>query len=185
MTSGTIISKVNNTTVIHTNTATISVGNEIVGRIRTLSATLEGSADDFWELGTPYVAQIEIINKKVSGTIERGLVNAVLLQMATGAYEKDGSLLTGSDVNFVGHRNAELTVSASNSPLIESIEFDIIIDVSLVQADGVVVNRSIVYKDCKLSGGSIGVNNNDYIIGNYDFHGKRVYLNGFSTPVTL
>lgn len=178
-------------TVIHGNHGFIKIGTTVVGRLRNVTMTLTGSADEFYEIGSSYIQQIEITNRKVDVSIERGIVDYLLLTLAGGGYSElaagavnfasnlvNNQHLVGTDgLNEYTANSASVGNSVSNEStpiLLTDFEFDIVIVANKIAGTTTNTEFTVTANDVKILDSVVTAPTNEYWIGSMTGLGKTI-----------
>jgi len=188
------------TTVIHGNHGFFMFDGNIIGRARNVNMTVEGSLDEFYEVGSAWLADMEVINRKVTVTIERGAIDFSLLAYAVGVQADILPSLTGTsaDVSFYSDEadktydliideGVDNTLSVSNSTnqvITSPFTLDVVIAANKIVSATSVLTYFVTAKDCKIVRHGISAPQSAFWTTNMDLTGKQIALGGISHDIT-
>jgi len=178
------------TTVIHGNHGYFMIDGIIIGRAKNVTMNVEGSLDEFYEVGSAWLADHEVIQRKVNVSIERGAIDFKLLAYAVGVQAK---LNVSEDeiVNFFDANQADkfnlivdeeegniLTVSSPGGTqnLTSPFVIDVVIAASKIISANQVETFFVTARDCKIIRHGISAPNSAYWTVNMDLTGKQIEL---------
>jgi len=178
------------TTVIHGNHGFFLFDGNIVGRAKNINMSIEGSLDEFYEVGSAWLADHEVIQRKVNVSIERGAIDFSLLAYAVGV--KASQSLTGSSAgtfNFAGTGTTAtwdliaddaagnvLTMAADTQIMTAPFLLDVSITATKITSTSGVTQYVVTARDCKIIRHGISAPNSAYWTVNMDLVGKQIGL---------
>jgi len=161
---------------------------------------VEGSLDEFYEVGSAWLADMEVINRKVTVTIERGAIDFSLLAYAVGVQADILPSLTGTsaDVSFYSDEadktydliideGVDNTLSVSNSTnqvITSPFTLDVVIAANKIVSATSVLTYFVTAKDCKIVRHGISAPQSAFWTTNMDLTGKQIALGGISHDIT-
>jgi len=185
--------RTNKTTTIHGNHGFFTINGEIIGRARNCSMTLEGNLDEFYEVGSAWIQDKVVINRKVAVNVERGIIDFRLLAIAAGVVAD----ITGDAASFykaddpskfdllIDEDTGEtiFTVSPAgndNQRLTTAIEFDFTITANKIVSDaGTILTEIFVTAlDCTIFRAGITAPTQSFWTSSIDMVGKRLAIGG-------
>ncbi len=183
------------TTVIHGNHGFFMFDGNIVGRVKNVNMTVEGGMDEFYEMGSAWVQDLEVINKKVQVEIERGSIDFRLLAYSVGVQAN----LTGSARTFLeAGGNFDLVLDEAQGNLLSvspdgggtqvlAVPFtlDVAIAVNKIIAKDNIVTYFVTARDCKIMRHGITAPQSAYWTTNISMTGKQIGLSGLTPFHTI
>lgn len=182
------------TTVIHGNHGFFTFDGQIVGRARNLNMTVEGSLDEFYEVGSAWIADMEVINRKVNVSIERGAIDFKLLAYAVGV-QAEFTVASGSTFKDATSFNLIIDESSSNtlslSPdgggtqvMTSPFTLDVIMSANKIVSPTSVITYFVTARDCKIIRHGISAPQSAFWTTNMDLTGKQIALGGIVHSIT-
>ena len=187
------------TTTIHGNTGLLMVDGNIIGRVKNINVTLDGSMDEFYEIGSAWVQDLEPINRKSLVEIERGVIDYELLAYAVGAHAQlnvDGDTSFNENVSS-GEENTQynliidenesmvLSLAGGNTPIITSpFVFDVVLMANKVISSSETRYFTVTVRDCKISRFAISAPTSGYWTGSISLTGKQIALGGVTHSIS-
>ncbi len=190
------------TTTIHGNHGFFQIDGNIIGRARNVTMTVEGSLDEFYEVGSAWLADHEVIQRKVNVSIERGSIDFELLAYAVGVQAEviapdpsepliKTTFKTGVagaeifDLIIDEDKDNVLTVSnGTNQVLTSPFALDVIIAANKVISATEVVTYFITARECKIIRAGISAPNSAFWTTNLDLTGKSIALGGITHDIS-
>jgi len=181
------------TTVIHGNHGFFMFDGNIVGRARNVNMTVEGSLDEFYEVGSAWIADMEVINRKVNVSMERGAIDFKLLAYAVGVQAtldtnesttsfKEGEVDTGLFDLIVdeeeGNRLSISPDSGGTQILTAPFTLDVVIAANKIISPVLIRTYFVTARDCKIIRHGISAPQSAFWTTNMDLTGKQIALGG-------
>lgn len=187
---------VKGTTAIHGNHGYIMFDGNIVGRLKNITMTVEGSADEFYEVGSAWVQDIEVINRKVMVEIEKGAVDFEALAYAVGAQatlDLAGGTTSFKELaggttqfNLITDEGASNVISVSNgNTQILSAPFvvDIVLAANKIVSPTEVVTYFVTAQGCKITRQGLSAPLSAYWTSNMSAVGKGIAIGGITHSI--
>lgn len=189
------------TTVIHGNHGFFTFDGNIVGRARNVNMTVEGSLDEFYEVGSAWLADMEVINRKVNVAIERGAIDFEFLAYAVGTQaeltqDADGVSTTSFKIGLIDSEydliiDEGLTNTLSVSPdgggtqvLTSPFTLNVVIAANKIVSATEVITYFVTAIDCKIIRHGISAPQSAFWTTNMDLTGKQIGLGGISHVIS-
>ncbi len=180
------------TTVIHGNHCYFLFDGNIVGRGKNINMTVEGSLDEFYEVGNAWLADSEVINRKVAIDIERGSIDFEMLSYSVGAQAElkaDGSTtfrdIEGVNYDLIIDESSSNTLSLSPTAggvqiITAPFTLDVAVAVNKIASSTEVVTLFVTARSCKIIRHGISAPQSAFWTTNISMVGKQIGLDGIS-----
>lgn len=181
------------TTVIHGNHGFFEFDGKIVGRAKNITMSVEGGMDEFYEVGSAWVQDLEVINRKVQVEIERGSIDFKLLAYAVGAkatLDASGTPAAGTNTfKDSGGVNYDLIIDDTVSNVLtispdgggtqfmtSPFSLNVIINANKITSPVSISTYSVTAMDCKIMRHGVTAPNSAYWTTNMTLTGKQIKL---------
>ena len=187
------------TTVIHGNHGFFTFDGNIIGRARNVNMTVEGSLDEFYEVGSAWLADMEVINRQVNVSIERGAIDFEFLAYAVGT-QAQLDTFSGSTAFKAGEEYAEsydlivreddsniLSISPNDGGtqiLTSPFTIKVVIAANKIVDPITVITYFVTAIDCKIIRHGISAPQSAFWTTNMDLTGKQIGLGGISHTIS-
>jgi len=180
------------TTVIHGNHGYFLFDGEVVGRAKNINMTVEGGVDEFYEVGSAWIQDIEIINRKVTVEIERGSIDFKLLAYSVGVNANLNDTTTtifqtaaGTSYDLlIDEASTRLTTISNDAPVITApFVLDVTIVVNKILSPTTLDIFTVTARDCKINRHGISAPNSAYWTTNLSLTGKGITLAGVTHSI--
>ncbi len=190
---------VRGTTVIHSNHGFFMFDGKVVGRARNIRLSLDGASDEFYEVGSAWLQDMEVINRKVTVEIERGAIDFELLAYAVGvqaqldiasgttSFKETGA--NGLQYDLIIDEGSSNLLSASPNGggtqiLTSPFVLDLVIAANKVVSPDSVTSYFVTARNCKIVTHGLTVPTNAYWTTNMSLVGNQVALGGIQHSIT-
>lgn len=183
---------VKGTTAIHSNHGYFTFDGNIVGRVKNVNIALEGGSDEFYEVGSAWLQDQEVINRKVVVNVEKGVIDFEQLAYAAGI---KANITPGVNVAFQGDYDIIIDEQGTNllslSPIsggTQTLTAPFTLDVVL-SATKIVGTNTVVYtvtaRNCKIIRYSIGSPQNTYWTATMELVGTQIAIDGITHTISI
>jgi len=181
------------TTVIHGNHGFFMFDGSIIGRAKNVNMTVEGSLDEFYEVGSAWLADMEVINRKVNVSIERGAIDFKLLAYAVGVQASLTGTITsfksGTGYDLIIDEGSTNTLSLSpdgggNQVITSPFTIDVVIAANKIVSASSVSTYFVTARNCKIIRHGIAAPQSAFWTTNMDLTGKQIALGGITHVIT-
>ncbi len=194
-----MVAQAKGTTVIHGNHGFFTFDGQIIGRAKNVNMSVEGGADEFYEVGSAWITDVEVINRKVAIEIERGSIDFKLLSYSVGVQavlDTDGNTTTfkegaadNSQFNLIINEDSDNVLSVSpdkgeTQVLTSPFTIDVVIAANKITSATEVTTYFVTARDCKIIRHGIAAPNSAYWTTNMSLIGKQIHLGGIAHPIT-
>lgn len=171
--------------VLHGNTGYLQLDGEMVGRVKNITVDMDGVPNEFYEVGSDWVQDVVVSQRKVNITVERGIIDYKLLSYVLGAFTDidEGVLLDATTGNYqLVFDNSTNNFSITDGNGVSFITVPFLFEVVLIaeaaqQSTGGLVkgDRRITITDCTMIKATINAPNSDYWDASFQMIGRGMY----------